>query len=219
MTVISAIVSRYCVAHASDSYITECVGKPKYKVKQFSQTKVVAVPRWKGIVSYFGLAEVNSSWTTLGFLRQQIRNTPNFGTAAEFAQHLAQSLNIVLSGFRFQEEIQKGIGVHFSAYEEVAGHSIPELFHITNYRGTSYMELLPGGVRATRETYANLPDGDKSDRRGHHEEKYRLEVFDRLMAGHVLLFNNGDPTMYNAVAGALAYMLREASRSHPKNGA
>jgi len=210
MTVISTVISRHCVAHATDSLITLHAGQPEYKVSDETSPKLVCVRRWAGVMSYFGLA-AHGSWLTLDFLRAEAGNATRFSRPEEFACHVASELNAMLSTRRFQTELDKGIGVHFTAYEDVEGYRIPELFHITNFDGTGYDRLLPGGVRVTRETYATSPVWDGSDRERHSEPRYRLAVKSLLDTGFMYMYNNGDPRLFNTAANAIGTMLAEAS--------
>lgn len=210
MTVISTVISKHCVAHATDSLITFHARQPEYEVSDETSPKLVCVRRWAGIMSYFGLA-AHGSWSTLGFLKAESGKASNFTTPEEFAHHIASGLNSMLKTRKFQTEMDKGIGVHFTAYEDVDGYRIPEPFHITNFDGTGYDRLLPGGVRATRETYATSPGRDGSDRDSHGEPRYRLAVKSLLDTGFVYMYNNGDPRLFNAAANAIGTMLTEAS--------
>jgi hypothetical protein len=106
----------------------------------------------------------------------------------------------------FPSPTDAGIGIHFSAYERVSDRWIPELFLISNFADTSYSSLRSEGVRATRETAKSVASdlGHPIDQ----VEDLRLFVYEYLHSGRFLIFNNGDPIMFNAVAAGVFSALR-----------
>ena len=212
MTVISTLITRYCIAHASDSMITERQDDGTYKMVETHETKIVCVRPWAGIMTYYGLASVKElGWSTLEWLRTQANRAEELGSPEEFAQNLAKSLQAELSRMRLKDSLAKGIGIHFTAYERIDGYLIPELFAITNFSGTTYEELLPGGVRATRETYG-VAFGVDVRPPEHGLPPYRHQVREFLDMGYFLVYNNGDPHMFNTAFAAIGSLFTVASQ-------
>lgn len=214
MTVISTLITRWCVAHASDSMITERQDDGSYKVVETAETKIVCVRPWAGIVTYFGLATVKEAgWSTLSWLRAQASQAAQLESPERFAHHLANSLQEELSRITLKDPLSKGIGIHFTAYERIDGYLIPELFAITNFSSIAYQELLPSGVRATRETYGVA--FSVSERPSDHGlPQYRHQVRGFLENGFYLVYNNGDPHMFNAAFQAIGTLFGAASQRH-----
>jgi hypothetical protein len=214
MTVISTIISRHCTAHASDSLVTQEQEDGTCKVLDRETTKIVCVRRWAGILSYWGLAKkAEYGWSTLKWLKAQVSQVDRFATPDEFAQHIGNQLNQELAKISFGKQIEKGIGIHFTAYEWVDGYSIPELFAITNFASTEYRELHLDGVRVTRETYGVAFDtGERGPEFG--EPLYRHAVRKFLQSGNILLYNNGDPSMFNSAFSSIGSLFEIARQRH-----
>src|SRR5574341_700447 len=224
MTVIATVISQYCVAHATDSMLSEQTISRTYRASAWKTTKIVCVPRWSGIVSYFGLASYDRSWSTLEWLRHKARLASDFSDPESFANEIASDLTSQLSRMKFSDQLQKGMGIHFTVYENVDEDIIPELFAITNFANTDYNELHADGLHATRETYISMRDmmnnilkdespfkGDTSQRSRHAEPDFRRHVKNFLKNGGLLLYNNGDPRMFNPAANAIFSMIQTAS--------
>ena len=56
----------------------------------------------------------------------------------------------------FISVIDSGIGIHFTAYENIKGNLIPELFLIKNFKDPKYNSLYPDGIRLYRNTLAAI---------------------------------------------------------------
>lgn len=223
MTVISTVLSRYCTAHASDSWVSVLKDDGTREVLDRETTKIICVRRWAGAMVYCGLA-VNQNrgrWSTFEWLRERASRAQQFAHPEEFAQSLGEQLNQTLDKMIFRQPIDKGIGVYLSVYEHVDDYLIPELFAITNFENTSYQELHRDGIHVTRETFNSVRDvynnqlqgnspfiNDNSTRDEHSKPQYRHEVRKFLEAGGMLIFNNGDPVMFNSAANAIFDMLR-----------
>jgi hypothetical protein len=96
-----------------------------------------------------------------------------------------------------------GIGIHFAAYERFSDRSIPELFHISNWKDTSYHELRASGVGYSRDTFSTMfPGSPRSDL-----PTERRALHEALQEGRFLQFNNGNPVLFNPVAGAFNAMV------------
>lgn len=210
MTVISALITRYCTVHASDSLITRRTNGT-YEIVEAQQPKIVPVYRWRGAMSYWGLAEcAEYEWSTFDWLQEQVKKDDQ-SSAEDFAYQLAENLNKALSRMRFSEPVHYGIGVHFTTYEYIDNYWIPELFLISNWASTSYCSLRRGGVGVTRETFHTAAQTENQPE--HRDAQYRLKVHEYLLQpGAMLMYNNGDPRLFNSAANAMFGMFRELGR-------
>lgn len=209
MTVISAVITRYCTAHASDSLVTELQEDGSHKPIEWKQPKIVAVRPWRGAMAYWGLAKYNAyKWSTFDWLQEQANSAGQYSSAEEFAQRLTEQLNEAISKMRFARPVDAGIGIHLTAYEYIENYWIPELFLISNFTDTSYQSVRPaGGVQLSRETYHTVADAKPETE--HREARYRLKVHEYLhRPGGMLIYNNGDPVMFNTAAYAIFGMFR-----------
>lgn len=203
MTVVSTLITSQFTAHATDSFLTEIQADGSYKIIEDQQTKIIRINHFRGAISYWGLSRFGS-WSTLDWLRRRAANATKFNSAEDLARDLAQKLDAELNRLNFQNPLDRGIGIHFTAYERVGDYWIPELFHIRNWRDPSYSALFSSGIVATRETYAilkNLPDRPDSQR----DSSCRMAVHEALHSGAIIYwFNNGDPLLFNPIANALS---------------
>jgi hypothetical protein len=209
VTVISTLVSHTCTAHASDSFITQLQADGSYLVVESQMSKIIAVRHRRGAMTFWGLASFGS-WSTLTWLRQRVSDADNSQTAEDFARAVAAQLQEALSGMHFTRPTDAGIGIHFTAYEYVNDYWIPELFLISNWADPSYTSLRPEGIGVSRETYHTV--ANEPPRAEHRQPEYRLRVNAFLQEGGLLMFNNGDPTLFNAAANGLGVMFHELAR-------
>jgi hypothetical protein len=128
LTAISTVISQGFCAHGSDSFITMLKDGGLREVVETERTKLVQVSRFRGALAYFGLAQLQSKdkvvFSMLDWLKHQIQKT-GAHTAEAFAEELAIGLNAELAKHRFERETDKGIGIHFTAYERVEDYWIP----------------------------------------------------------------------------------------------
>ncbi len=220
MTAITALITRKCTVHAADSLLTIQRDKNEYIPDDWKFQKIVKVEGelW-GAMSFWGFAKAE-------FDGKEIWNTPNWlakqagqlgkQKPEDFANKLAIDLQKELDQFTFLDEtgkerpIAKGIGIHFTAYEFIQGFWIPELFLITNWNSLTYTSIDPKKVSASRETYSILERAMNNgvmttDPRIHGAEQFRLCVHQYLNASESnwLIFNNGDPLMFNNFANGV----------------
>ncbi len=172
-----------------------------YDVVESLKTKIVKVEKFNGIMSYWGHA-LDHNWDTLNWLRERASRAKDFPNPESFISSLSTDLRSAIG--------QKGIGIHFSAYEEVGADLIPELFIMSSWTNSNYTDLLAGPYRVTRETYAAFM-GDRCQIERHGEPSFRQQVRKVL---HELpfpkqLFNNGDPLLFNPTASAITHFLIE----------
>lgn len=198
MTVVATLITQVCTVHASDSLISTVLPTGAVQGEEFEESKLIPVRQFRGAMGYYGLARLDGSWRTATWLRARAARAPEYSSAQEFAESLAHDLQGELA--RLRNPIEVGLGIHFSAYERVGDYWIPELFHICNwlpgYRGVS-----PDGMHCSRETWGTVTG--KGSSLAHGEPQHRHEVREFLQAGHWLRYNNGDPVIFNTVAGAL----------------
>jgi hypothetical protein len=219
MTVISTIFTRHFTALASDSFITQRHADGSRTRTETKQSKLVRVREFRGAMAYWGLATLPavprsglSSWSTKAWLDVQARSAGNSTTPERFAESLAELLNEEFARGAFHRRINDtGLGIHFTAYEDIDGIRVPELFIITNWRGdtaTPYSELLPGGFDVTRETWKTILRTRDPNCSPTRDEQRKIE--NRLAVqsafrdeAMMLVFNNGDPMIFNPIGNAI----------------
>lgn len=202
MTVVSALITKLCTAHASDSLITSLQPDGSHKPLEWEQSKIIPVGKLRGAMTYWGLAKYDAyQWSTFDWLKDQVRALANHNTPEGFAMALTQALRNVVSQMCFYRSTDAGIGIHFSAYEYINSYWIPELFLISNWADTSYSLLRPEGIGLSRETLHTISNCPPLPE--HREEKCRLAVHGYLLQGGLIFYNNGDPVMFNSAANAI----------------
>ena len=199
MTVITALITRHCTVHATDSLIVEVEPDGSRRPVETQRTKIVPVRVFRGAMSYWGLAEyAPGRWSTPEWLNARAQEARAHESPQAFAEHVKERLDTDLACVRFRRSADSGIGIHFTAYERIGDYWIPELFQITNWANTEYSNVFADGVRLKRETYGTLTRQPSSTEDGRTDR--RLEVHQALHEGRQLIYNNGDPVMFNAVA-------------------
>ena len=163
MTVISTVITKFGVAHATDSLITTLLRGGAHSPTSWRGNKLIRVPAWKGIISFWGLAKYDKyGFRTITWLEKQIHSSGTFNNPEEFSVYIAAELNKELHRMGIGNKTIGGVGIHFTAYETINGTYIPELFLISNWADTSYSSLRVAGVEATRETSATVLDARDS---------------------------------------------------------
>ena len=118
MTVISAVITQYCTVHASDSLITKREEGGTYEPNEWKHSKIVPVHRWRGAMSYWGLAKHPTyNWSTVDWLQDQVKSAGQESAPEEFAQRVTANLAEAISKMSFAKPVDSGIGIHFTAYE------------------------------------------------------------------------------------------------------
>jgi len=148
--------------------------------------------------------EETRSWSTFEWLKQMAGRAGQSGNAESFANQVARELEIQLDNLQLPNDRQRGIGIHFTAYEWVKDYWVPELFLITNWTDPSYSSVVPGGVCVTRETFGTITGIAKELCNA--DECQRLIVHQYLQSGRLLRFNNGDPVLFNPAVSAVMQM-------------
>lgn len=198
MTAISTLISRHFTAHASDSFVTER-RNDAWEVVESEKTKLVRVQHWRGAFAFWGLATYGQ-WSTLDWLQDYAQRAAGSQSPEDFANAVATSLEQELSKLPLSGR-EKGIGIHFTAYEYMNGYWMPELFLISNWADIPYTSLRTTGVGASRETYHTLMDVPSSPE--HKGLEFRLDVHRALQSERIFWYNNGDPELYNPVADSI----------------
>ena len=207
MTVIATVITRYCTAHASDSLITELQDDGSRKQIESKKSKIVRVKHWRGAMAYYGLAKHDGhDWSTFDWLKDQARSANQYSSAGEFAQEVTNGLNEEISKMHFENNVDAGIGIHLTVYERINDYWIPELFHIRNWGDISYQSVIPKGVCVSRQTYHTINKEAEELLQG--EPEYRLKVQQYLESNEMLIYNNGDPEMFNSAAYAIHGMFK-----------
>ncbi|HEU5404276.1 MAG TPA: hypothetical protein VFU86_23200 [Terriglobales bacterium] len=200
MTVISTLICDVCTVHASDSFITQRMVNGDLVPIESEESKIIRVNAWKGALSYWGLATCSDyGWNTAEWLRNQASAAQTFCSAEAFASHLTVALNSKLATMRFRNPLEKGIGIHLTAYERLHDCEIPELFLISNWASPSYDSLRDLSV--SRETFHTVTGEAPMDL--HREFQYRKQVYDCIHARKLLVYNNGHPSLFNKAANGL----------------
>jgi hypothetical protein len=173
------------------------------EVVEARKPKLVYVKHWRGAFAFWGLAQCGQ-WSTLDWLCGQAQQAGNFSSAEDFANAIAAGLNEDLAKIPLTRAVDKGIGIHFTAYERISDYWIPELFLISNWAGIPYTNIRPDGVGVSRETYHILKEKEGViPAPEHREPRFRIEVHQALQSGTMFRYNNGDPELFNAAANAI----------------
>ncbi len=209
MTVVSALITKHCTAHASDAFLTILKADGNREVVEDQKPKVVPVKHRRGALTYWGLAQFGQ-WSTLDWLRGRVQLASKFSSPEEFAIVLAADLNGELSRLPLTNAVDKGIGIHFTTYERMNDYWIPELFLISNWAGIPYTDIRSTGVGASRETYHTL--NNVASMPEHREFDFRFKVQQAIQSGAMFRYNNGDPALFNPVADAILDRFIELAR-------
>lgn len=206
MTVISAVLTRRCIAIGSDSYITRLVDGKRLLADELLGPKIVRFDRIRAAASYWGLAELNDI-STYDWLRQvaaQCQARPMRPSLSELAELLCDDLRPRLLA---RNRRHRGIGIHLAGYERVNGYLVPELFLISNYADAHYRRLqdLEWTRRSTFDVFGIAPTSWQHNA----DPQERLRFHQYLEDGGVYVVNNGDPVMFNPAANATFEMLRQ----------
>lgn len=200
MTVISTLITKYGTVHATDSLITKPTEGNKREIVEDQRSKIVKVRPFRGAMSYWGAAYIpssNGNVSMLDWLQNEVEHANQYPDPEQFAQAVARNLGRVLSS-------EQGIGIHFTAYERIENYWIPELFLISNYADPGYQALR--ALDVSRETYKTISNEEPKPE--HREKEYRLAVNRDLQTGGNLIYNNGDPDLFNPIANALLDTLK-----------
>lgn len=209
MTVISTLISNVCTVHACDSFVTQAEPDGTLTVVESVRTKTVSVKPWKGALSFWGLATAASAnWDTYQWLQGRAAMAENYSSAEEFAMAVANDLETDIAAIRFSNSLSRGIGIHFTAYERIHDCDIPELFLISNWGDPSYRTIRK--MTVSRETFHTISNQEPNG--SHRNFEFRKQVYEFLQAGQLLIYNNGDPLLFNQAANGMFAMFNELCR-------
>ena len=102
MTVISAVITRYCTVHVSDSLITRRLDDGTLmpvdpEPRNWQETKIVRVPEFRGAMAYWGLSYPDLTHPEIGstirFMRQMAKDAKRYASPESFAEGLRDGLN------------------------------------------------------------------------------------------------------------------------------
>jgi hypothetical protein len=217
MTVIAALITANLTAHATDSFIVSIRADGTREILEEQQTKLVKVEAWRGAMAYWGLARYGNDFKTVDWLRGRARQAGNYLSAQAFADSVANELSDLFARFQVVRDTDKGLGIHFSAYERINDYWIPELFLISNWTDSSYSGV-QDRFKAARETYGTV-QGINERPADHGDKARRMDVHQALQSGIMFGFNNGDPVLFNPIARAIFATFQELSRRGQLRGA
>jgi hypothetical protein len=217
MTVISTILKRDHIAFASDSLITMSMSG-KFEVVEEQEAKFILFPKLKCIAGYWGLARVydsnkNLKWSIHDWLTRQVKEAEKFDTIRSFGLQLKKDLdNIFRIGAARHVESQ-GLGIHLAGFESFGNFRVPELYLLTNYgfKDGFYVKTRKALEFSARAypTCKGATDLNTDD------EKIQL-VKSFFEDGKTMIFNNGDPILFNSLANGLG-ALHLHTRPHLRN--
>ncbi len=179
----------------------------RLRVIKNQQTKIIPLIHFRGAMAYWGLAG-QGSFQTYSWLRARAGRARDYQSVEQFVYSLANDLDRIISGMRTPQGKFFGIGIHLAAYERFDGYWIPELFLISTWTDTLYTAV-HNTIHVSRETYHWVGHEDPIPE--HRDGAYRLRVHEHLMSGGMLMYNNGDPVMYNTVANSIFGMISAAA--------
>lgn len=211
MTVICAQISSECTIHAADSLLTQSADDGTVKPIKSDHPKIILLPQFKGAISYWGKVKHepkgdegnNEDWDALEWIVKNA-NPSSFASSEteNFCHALADTMSYYLADVLMN--IERGIGLHFTAYEDIDGVMIPELFLITNYTGFTNTGGYPAGPRiiSQRQTYFTMT-GDLNFKE-HHKAEFRKQVQAVLTEKEgYFTYNNGHVLQFCTTAQAV----------------
>ena len=163
-----------------------------------SVRKPVSLEKFKGTISFWGTAGIPNSrksdslkWSLYEWLAEQSKN-PSESTIEDYVVRLTERLKIEFKKQGLDEK-KNGIGIHITGYEYIDECYIPELFLISNYKNTFYNKI--GKIEWSRHTFHTIAGLEPSI--NHRNREYRKIVYEFLLNGKLIFYNNGDPIFFN----------------------
>jgi len=208
LTVVSAIISKYCIAVSSDSLISILKDDGLKDYIESEKPKIISIRNLRAAISYWGFASYGS-WSTYDWLCSKSQEACQYETLETFAINLRDSLEKELEKINVKREIDKGIGIHLTGYEVFGDCKIPELFLCSNFSDPSYSSVRK--LELSRESYGTIFGEQRSNVHG--IEEYRLKVYEEIQKGtNILVYNNGDPLIFNHVFNSLRSLFEESQK-------
>jgi len=221
MTLISALISKRGVAVATDSLLTIVRKNAPNIYVEWKKSKIIPIPKLNACISYWGFAgvlkgipkdgdDVVFGWQTHEWLSKQSANSSNL-SLEEFTKKLRDNLEHEMKSLPGNIP---GIGLHITGIEKVGDYRIPELFLVTNFKDPTYQETKE--LTCSRETFHTISGQPPAD--AHGQQDYRMKVNEFLNTQGFLIYNNGDPTLFNPFANSFFSSLNIAQqRGKAKN--
>jgi len=208
MTVISAVLSKECIAISTDSLITVKEYNTS-KVIESKKSKIIPFERKRAAISYWGLT-IYDKFTTYGFIQDHVNRAYDKDDLFTWSQKLGKSLQKELDALTTGDI---GIGMHITGFERIDGYWIPELILCSNYTDTTYSST--GRIKVTRRSFRHVADDREVEKHG--DIAYRMQVKKFFDSGRILYFNNGDPLLFNPFADAMLKGLEIGKRRRVLN--
>jgi len=199
MTVISSVISTYCIAVSSDSFLTVYDSSTKSnEIIENRKPKIIRVEKFLGAFSYWGLAAKSkySKSTTYDWLSKISNEAHTFNNLENFATYVRDELDQEIKSFNIEKKYT-GIVIHLTGYEDYDGFKIPELFLISNFTNSTSSKI--GNLGVSRQLYPTMPDEYKKNNTNLTQSEKQHLVRDFLAKGKLFIFNNGDPDMFNPI--------------------
>jgi hypothetical protein len=210
MTLISALISIRGTAVSTDSLLTirNKATPDSFDQVEWNLSKLVRLEKFCGTISFWGDAvaepkypipkdkkKTEFKWTLYHWLTEKCKNISE-NSLEDFVRRLTQELK---AEYAKRQWLKYGIGLHVTGYELIEGTYIPELFLISNYANTGYVELRD--LSYSRETFHTITETPPEER--HRDSECRKVVHQYLINGGLIIYNNGDPNLFNPVFKAI----------------
>ena len=114
-------------------------------------------------MGYWGLAQCQN-WSTLDWLQGRAQTASQFSDPEQFANALAADLNGALANLPLTPFLEKGLGIHFTAYERINDYWIPELFLGSQIGRAFHIPLYDQRVLERRERHSEHSIGHRQRR-------------------------------------------------------
>lgn len=212
MTVVTTLLTKDYIAVGSDSLITSWKDG-NLEVMEKKQPKFIPFPKLRCVACYWGLAQVYDTngkliWSMNNWLKSQLKYSEDCKTIEQFGNQLTKSLNNILTTGIAKNVTKKGIGIHLAGFENFDNEIIPELFLISNYSLNNGFYSVNDRIDFSRRTYLDYK-GETNFSTIQEQRKYFKQVLDKM---GLLVYNNGDPILFNTFANSFYFLL-----AHSKN--
>jgi len=211
MTMLYSLYPAEGIIFAADSRITRA-GATSADPSQRKVLKVSRVGPTKGLIGYYGLAQVNGQ-PMASWLSHLIARWPGSRDPEDFANAVVDGLNRETRA-RERREVS---GLHFGAFRRTQGRTEPVFFHIVNTTG------FEGGVHTNPTDEWRCEEqlmGRDAPDTGWAAPKIRQHLRERQSVGMPMWYRNGDLPVFAPVAGLLevaaSYMTRLPGYGPPK---
>lgn len=201
MTVNAVVLGTFGIVQVADSRITfENEAGQRELSNDAGRPKIVALPQFFGAMSWFGTVKLGD-WNALDWLKDKAEHSKSFDRTKVdlYADYVAVELNKEFETRKHLCTEPRGIGIHFSFFDNVAGVEIPELIFITNFDSISSIGAYrPGApvIQAQRQTF-HLLSGN-TDYKNHYKQNFREVVYQYLRLVGPLELQNGENPLFNA---------------------